>query len=161
MSAQGISTIVLVLTLTVLILTFLHAHRPHVGIYGVGTAYEPGAKDLTVVAKIRNTGNVPANKVRTNMKMFIDGEELTNNQGESRFVLFPGQETSGTPTFHNVEDGVLNREGLSIEVEILYEQPINSFIRIIPLAIRKFRTYQKMDYDPKSKLFAIVSGEAS
>jgi hypothetical protein len=160
LSAEGITTIVLVLTLIVLILTFQHAHRPYVGVISVDTSYNQNTKDLVLNVKIKNTGNVPANNVHSNMAMYIDGKEIGSNEGESKYVLFPGQETSGIPAFHGVLADHIERSKLRVKIEIYYQQPVNSFIRI-PVMIRKFETVHELDYEPKSKKFAMSTGVAN
>lgn len=160
LSVEGITTVVLVLTFIVMILTFQHAHRPHVGVISVDTNYNQNTNDLNLTIKIKNTGNVPANNVHSNMSMYIDGKEIGSNKGESKYVLFPGQETSGIPAFHGVHDIHLEKSQLRVKIEIFYQQPINSFIRI-PVMIRKFKTVHELDYEPNSKKFAMSSGVAN
>lgn len=91
LSPDGIAAIIQIFILIVLILTFLHAHRPHIGVVKVDSSYDEASKDFTVIISIKNTGNVPGNNIQANMIMFFNGKELTTAEGESRYVLFPSQ----------------------------------------------------------------------
>ena len=160
LSSEGIATIIQIFILIVLILTFLHAHRPHVGVIRVDSLYDENSKDFTVFITIKNTGNVPANNIQSDMRMFFNSKELTSNEGKSRYVLFPSQENSGNPKFHNVEKAHLMASEFKIIVEISYEQPISSFLPI-PVTIRKYKTIQELLYDPNYGKFATVYGNAT
>ncbi len=160
LSSQGIATIIQIFILIVLILTFLHAHRPYVGIICADSIYDKTSKDFTVTLKIKNTGNVPANNVCSNMKMKINSKELGSSRGASRYVLFPNQENLGSPKFHNVEIAHLQASELKIAVEIHYEQPIGSFLPI-PVIIRKYKTIQELLYEPSAGKFSVISGCAT
>ena len=159
-SSDGIASIIQIFVLIVLILTFLNAHRPHVGVIKVDSSYNEASKDFTVLIKIKNTGNIPANNVSSNMRMFINSKALTSNEGKSKFVLFPSQETSGSPVFHGVEKAHLVASEFKIIVDILYQQPISSFLPI-PVTIRKYKTTQELLYDPVCGKFATTSGSAT
>jgi len=160
LSPDGIAAIIQIFILIVLILTFLHAHRPHVGVVRVDSSYDETSKDFTVIISIKNTGNVPANNIQSNMRMFFEGKELTSNEGNSRYVLFPLQENSGNPKFHNVEKAQLSSSEFKIIVEINYEQPISSFLPI-PVTIRKYKTTQELLYSHSYGRFATISGSAT
>lgn len=154
---EGISAIVLIITLIFLILTFQYAYRPFVGVTEVNSSYDQEKKDLIAYVKIKNTGNIPANNVQTNMKMIHNLVVLENNVGTSRFVLFPEQETTGNPSFHNVEDTNLKNDKIDISVEIKYELPIRFIFKIYT---RKFRTIELLRYDIRTEKFSIISGES-
>lgn len=160
LSSEGIAAIIQIFILIVLILTFLHAHRPHIGVVRVDSSYDEKSKDFTVFIKIKNTGNVPANNIRSDMRMFFNNKELTSSEGKSRYVLFPSQENSGNPKFHNVDKAHLMSGEFKIIVEIYYEQPISSFLPI-PVTIRKYKTIQELLYDPNYGRFATISGNAT
>lgn len=160
LSPDGIAAIIQISILIVILLTFLHAYRPHVGIIKVDSSYDQNSKDFTVTIIIKNTGNVPANNVSSNMKMFINNQELSSDIGKSKYVLFPNQENSGIPKYHNVELGHLQQAEFKILVEIDYEQPISSFLPI-PVTIRKYKTIQEILYDASIGKFAIISGSAT
>lgn len=160
LSLEGIAAIVQILILIVLIFTFLHAHRPHVGVVRVDSSYNETSKDFTVIISIKNTGNIPANNIQSNMRMFFDGKEFSSNEGRSRYVLFPLQENSGNPKFHNVEKEKLSSSELKIIVEINYEQPISSFLPI-PVTIRKYKTTQELLYSQSYGRFSTISGSAT
>lgn len=159
-SPDGVASIIQICILIVLILTFLHAHRPHVGVIRIDSSYDETTKDFSIDIRIKNTGNVPANNVSSNMKMFHNNKELTSNVGKSKYVLFPNQENSGSPKLHNVEKAHLMASEFKIVVEINYEQPINSFLPI-PVTIRKYKTTQELLYDPIYGKFAAISGAAT
>ena len=159
-SPDGIAAIIQICILIILTLTFLHASRPHVGVVSVDSIYDQQTKDFTVDIKIKNTGNVPANNIQSNMRMIHNGNELTSNEGKSRYVLFPSQENSGNPKFHNVEESNLRNDEFKIIVELKYEQPISSFLPI-PVTIRKYKTVQELKYDYSYGKFATISGYAT
>jgi hypothetical protein len=123
----------------------------------VEAAYDGDRKDLTANIIIENTGNIPANNVQTNMKMIVNATVIENMEGKSKFVLFPEQETSGSPIFHNVADLNLAKDQLDIHLEIKYELPIRFFIKIYT---RKFRTVELFRYDHQTGRFRIISGES-
>jgi len=154
---EGISAIVLIITLFILILTFQYAYRPYVGVTQVSGHYDKDKKDLIALVKIKNTGNIPANYVQTNMKMIHNSAILEKMEGTSRFVLFPEQETSGNPTFHNVEENNLQNDKIDISVEIKYELPIRFIIKIYT---RKFKTVGLLRYEYRTGKFSIISGES-
>ncbi len=158
-SPDGIAAVIQIFILVVLLLTFLHASRPYVGIIRADSLYDAATKDFAVVITIKNSGTAPANNVRSEMKMFLDGNELGVNEGKSRYILFPGQENSGRPVFHNVEPAHLSGNEFKIIVELTYEQPIHSFLPI-PLTVRKYTTKQEMVYDAKVGKFAVTAGAA-
>lgn len=160
LSPDGIAAIIQIFILIVLILTFLNAHRPQIGVISVGSTHDERSKDFIVDITIKNTGNVPANNIQSNMRMFFNDNELTSNEGKSRYVLFPSQEKSGTPKFHNVDKANLLNDKFKIIVEINYEQPISSFLPI-PVTIRKYKTIQELLYDPSHGKFATISGTAT
>ena len=160
LSVEGIVTIIQIFNFIVLILSFLQAYRTHVGIIRADSIYDEKAKEFTVVFKTKNTGNVPANNVSSSMKMFVGNQELSSGEGKSRYVLFPGQENSGHPKFNNVEKEHLLSVEFKISVEINYEQPISSFLRI-PVTIRKYKSIQEFVYDSSVGKFAATSGIAS
>ncbi len=156
-SPNGISGIVLIITLVFLILTFQYAYRPYVGVIEADIYYNKENKDLTSTIKIKNTGNIPANNVQTNTKVMVNSQVLADIEGKSRFVLFPQQETFGYPAFHNVTEANLRDDKLDINLEIKYELPIRFIIRIYT---RKFKTVELLRYDSKSGKFQIISGES-
>ena len=154
----GISTVALIITMIILILTFQTAYRPYVGVPGADCFYDKSTKDLVFYIKIKNSGNVPANNVRTNMQMFKNSEPLDSLEGQSRFLLFPKQNTFGRPAFHNVEETNLNNDTMEVHVEIKYEQRVKFIIRWCP---RKFETTQVLRYDHKGGGLRVISGEST
>jgi len=154
---EGISAIVLIITLFFLILTFQYAYRPYVGVTQVNSHYDKDKKDLTAYVKIINTGNIPANNVQTNIKMIHNSAVLENMEGNSRFVLFPEQETSGNPTFHNIEDSNLKNDKIDISVEIKYDLPIRFIFKVYT---RKFKTVELLRYEYRTGKFSVISGES-
>lgn len=155
-----IAAIIQICILIILTLTFLHASRPHVGVIRADALYDQNTKDFTVEIKIKNTGNVPANNIQSNMRMFHNGKELSGNEGKSKYVLFPSQENSGNPKFHNVEESNLKNDEFKIIVELKYEQPISSFLPI-PVTTRKYKTVQELEYDYSYGKFATIHGYAT
>ena len=154
---EGIAAIVLIITLFFLILTFQYAYRPYVGVIQVNSHYDKEKKDLNAFVKIKNTGNVPANNVQTNMKMIHNSVVLEEMEGTSRFVLFPEQETSGNQAFHNVADTNLKNDKIDISVEIKYDLPIRFIFKIYT---RKFKTVELLRYEYLTGKFGIISGES-
>jgi hypothetical protein len=154
---EGISTLILILTLFFLILTFQYTNRPYVGVFAVDSNYNKESKDLVSNIQIRNTGNIPANNVQTNLQMIYNSIVLEEMIGTSRFVLFPGQETSGFPTFHNVTKINLENDKIDIRIEIKYELPIRFIFKFYT---RKFLTIELLRFDIRSGKFQIISGES-
>lgn len=151
-TTQIISTLVLTLTLVVLIVSFSNAHRPQVGITRCDAKYDNDKRDLVLTFRIRNSGNVPAQKLSTSSRIFHHSETLNERDGEAQMVLFPGQETSGNATFHNVGR---DTSKLFVHYTIDYQQSV------VPGFTRRFRTYQKFEYYPESQSVGIVGGSAT
>jgi hypothetical protein len=153
---KGIGTVILFITLIVLILTFQYAYRPYIGIEKTNINYNDNAKDLCVEIWIKNTGNVPASNVHTNTKMERNSIELDHLEGESRFVLFPEQKTTGTPIFHNVTSENLLNDTFEIDIEIIYELPVKFLFFDLS---RRFNTQHHLIYEHNSGRFALTSGK--
>ncbi len=154
---EGISGIVLIITLFFLVLTFQYAYRPYIGATQVNSRYDKETKDLTAFVKIKNTGNIPANGVHTNLKMIHNSKVLEEMKGTSKFVLFPEQETAGNPIFHNVDDTNLKNDQIDIGVEIKYELPIRFIFKIYT---RKFKTEAMLRYLYSTGKFSVIAGES-
>lgn len=154
---DGISGIAIIITLVFFVLTFQYAYRPYIGITQVNSQYNKETKDLTAFVKIKNTGNIPANKVQTNLKMIHNSNVLEQMVGSSKFVLFPGQETTGDPKFHNVNDINLKNDQIDIKVDIQYELPIRFIFKIYT---RKFKTEALLRYAHKTGKFNVIAGES-
>lgn len=153
-----LSTAGLIITVIFLILTFQYAYRPYVGVTKCIWSYNKPSKDLIAEITIKNSGNIPANNVGTNIELFSNSRLLENIKGQSRWLLFQSQETSGSQTFHNVEIVNLNNDTMEVHLEITYELPINL---IIHRWVRKFKTTQVLRYDHKSSKCQIISGEST
>ena len=91
------------------------------------------------------------------MKMIHNSAVLEKMEGSSRFVLFPEQETSGNPAFHNVDDSNLKNDKIDISVEIKYDLPIRFIFKIYT---RKFKTVTLLRYEYRTGKFRVISGES-
>jgi len=153
---EGITITVLIITLIFLILKFQYANRPYVGITKVNSQYDKDKRDLTAFIIIKNTGNIPANNVQTNMQMIRNSTVYEKMVGNSRFVLFPEQTTSGNPTYHKVEEANLTNDKFEISIEINYDLPIRFIFKVYK---RKFKTTALLRYENGTGLWKNISGE--
>lgn len=124
LSPEGISTVILIVTLFFGILTFQYAYRPYVGVVESNCQFYEDSNEISVEVKIKNTGNIPANSVQTNMKMLDNFKLKQIHSGNSKFVLFPGQQTYETAFFQDVNKKTSDKSYYEIVIEIKYQHAI-------------------------------------
>ncbi len=150
---QLISTIVLIVTLLFLILTYLNAHRPYVGITRSDANYDQNTNELSFRITIKNSGNVTARGIKTDSKTYENENVISDRKGESTFILFPNQESHGILKFHGITNQHFQHNVYSANYLIYYEQPITLGFK------RNFKTVQRMKYDPEVGNLRVESGD--
>lgn len=141
-----------VATFAIAIQSYLHTHRPYLGISNVDTLIDTGNATIEFKITQKNYGVLPAAGVKSNSKVYKNDELISERTGDDEIIIFPKQESHGSTKLHSVDQITLPNDKFIIEYQLFYRIPFLWFYD------RKFSTTYKMQYNHITGRPAFIDG---